>query len=220
MDKKTFNTRNTESSEPDNPAQDRFGLDRLVFFSDGVFAIAITLLVLEIRLPGGQALDDAQLLAGLLEIWHKYLAYAISFLVIGTFWISHHRKFRYIRRYDGRLLMFNLFFLMVVAFIPFPSSVISETSNSTATIFYALTMVLAGFWMAALWSYASRNNRLTDPHLDAPTRRRELARPLTTSLLFLVSIGIALINGDVARLSWFLILPLTLYANRGRGLSP
>jgi len=71
------------------------GLERLVFFSNAVFAIAITLLALDIRLPAGSEMfSDAQLLAALLGIWHKYLAYGISFFVIGTLWIGHHRKFR------------------------------------------------------------------------------------------------------------------------------
>lgn len=199
----------------DVPEQEHLGLERLIFFSDAVFAIAITLLVLEIRLPSGEAaLTDAELLASLLGIWQKYLAYMISFLVIGMFWMSHHRKFRYIKRYDSRLLFLNLLMLMVVAFVPFPSSIISESPSRTATIFYALTMIVVGLLFLLLWWYASRNNYLTDPQLDPNDRRREFAVPLMTMAVFLLSIGITFVNADLAKFSWLLLLPISLYMRR------
>jgi uncharacterized membrane protein len=195
--------------------QDRLGLERLIFFSDAVFAIAITLLALEIRLPAGNdALDDAQLLAALVGIWQKYLAFAISFMVIGTLWIGHHRKFRYIKRYDRGLLILNLLMLMVIAFVPFPSSIISEYSNRTATVFYGLTMFLAALLSTAIWWHASRNYRLIDPHLDAKLRRRQFVAPLATTVAFAFSIGLAFLNADVAKLSWALIAPMSLYLIR------
>jgi uncharacterized membrane protein len=148
--------------------QDQLGLERLIFFSDAVFAIAITLLALEIRLPAGAgSYDDVRLHAQLVGMWQEYLAFMISFLVIGTFWMAHHRKFKLIVRYDGRLMMLNLLLLMVIAFIPFPSSVLSSNPDRTATIFYALTMALAGFMLAAIWAYASWKNRLVDAALAA-----------------------------------------------------
>lgn len=192
--------------------QDQLGLERLIFFSDAVFAIAITLLVLDIRLPGGEeALNNAELLASLLAIWPRYLAYVISFLVIGSFWRSHHRKFRLIRHYDSRLLSLNLLALMVVAFMPFPSSVLSTQGNRTATIFYALTIIVADLLFLSLWWYASRNSNLTVPHLDPKVRRREFISPMVTALVFLLSIGIAFINADLAKYSWLLLFPATFY---------
>jgi uncharacterized membrane protein len=195
--------------------QDRRALDRIVFFSDAVFAIAITLLALEIRLPAGEiAATDAQLRAQLLGMFPKYLAFVISFLVIGTFWISHHRKFRFIRRYDNNLLAINLLFLMTVAFMPFPSSVISEYGNRAATIFYALTMSLAGFFSTAIWIYASHHNRLIDAHLDEATRRGLFYGPLLGIAVFVLSIGLAIISPSLARLSWVLLLAVSFYTRR------
>ena len=191
------------------------GLERLVFFSDAVFAIAITILILDIRLPAGEeAFTNAQLLAQLLGIWQKYLAYIISFLVIGSFWVSHHRKFSYIRRYDGNLLVLNLLLLMAIAFIPFPTSVISEYANSTATIFYALTMIVAGLLSIALWAYATRHHRLVDAQLDAGFRRQQFLSPLITIVLFSLSIGIAFINDGLARLMWLMIIPVSGFLRR------
>jgi uncharacterized membrane protein len=199
----------------DSSEHDQLGLERLIFFSDAVFAIAITLLALEIRLPEkAETLSDAQLFVQLASMWQHYLAFIISFLVIGAFWISHHRKYRFIKRYDGRLLMLNLLLLMVIAFIPFPSSVISKNPGKTATIFYALTMILAGLLLTAEWWYASHNNRLIDSGLDAKQIRRQVAVPLSMAAIFVISIGITFLNADAAKFSWVLILPATIYWNK------
>jgi uncharacterized membrane protein len=203
------------ANEHDASAQDRLGLERLIFFSDAVFAIAATLLALEIRLPVDQeVMDHAQLLTALLSIWHEYLAYLISFLVIGLFWISHHRKFRFIKRYDHGLLVLNLWFLMTIAFIPFPTSVISEYGDRTGTIFYALTMMLAGLALTAVWWHAAWHNRLLDPHVDARYRRRQFVGLFLTIAVFGLSIGIAFVDDDLAKFSWLLILPVSLAMGR------
>lgn len=186
--------------------QENLGLERLVFFSDAVIAIAITLLALEIRLPAlGEELSNAQLLQSLLALWPRYLGYLISFLVIGEFWLGHHRKFRFIVRYDRSLLLLNLLFLMLIAFIPFPTVVLSEYGNRTATIFYALTITVAGLLLLAVWSYAAQHNRLLDPDFAPAQRRHEWQRSLVVPLIFLLSIGLAFINDDLAKFSWVLI---------------
>lgn len=202
----------TESqANPQTTHQDQFGLERLVFFSDAVFAIAITLLALEIRLPAlEQGITDAMLLRSLAALWPKYLSFVISFLVIGAFWMGHHRKFRLIERYDRRLIWLNLLLLMTVAFIPFPTSVISEYGNTTGTIFYAASMTVSGLVLAALWWYASHHNRLVDPHLDRQQRRHETLRTLVVPGIFFLSIGIALIDNELAKFSWILIAPVSL----------
>jgi uncharacterized membrane protein len=194
---------------------DQLGMERIVFFSDAVFAIAVTLLALEIRLPAGkELLNENQLIDQLAGLWHRYLGYFISFMVIGIFWMAHHRKFRLIKRYDARLMLLNLLLLLVVAFIPFPTSLISEYPDRTATIFYAMTMILGELLLGLIWWYASSNNRLTDPHLDPKQRRRQFINPLATALVFLLSIGIAYVFPDLAKLSWFLIMPVTMFANK------
>ncbi len=188
---------------------EHLGLERLVFFSDAVFAIAITLLALEIRLPQMEAgLGEAGLQHNLFSIWPKYLGYFISFMVIGSFWISHHRKFLLIRRYDRRLLYLNLFLLMIVAFIPFPTSVISEYPNRVGVIFYAVTIALTGGMSALIWWYTARKHHLVDAELSEGQIRRELISPLSISAVFLFSIGLALFNSDAAMYSWLLLLPV------------
>lgn len=204
-----------KTNKPPHPAsedrsssseEDPLGLERLVFFSDAVFAIAITLLALEIRLPAlGENPTNDQLLQALLALWPKYLSYAISFLVIGSFWLGHHRRFRFILRYDTRLLLLNILLLMGIAFIPFPTAVIGEYGNRTATIFYALVMTIAGLLNAAVWLYASHRNRLIETSFAPQKRQRETMRVFILPVLFLLSIGLAFINDDLAKFSWLLI---------------
>ncbi len=185
---------------------DQHGLDRIIFFSDGVFAIAITLLALEIRLPDPIVnLNNDELAAALVAIWPKYMSFLISFLVIGFFWISHHRKFHYIQRYDKTLIFLNLLLLMVIAFIPFPTTVLSQYGNRTATIFYALVIILGGLISMVTWWYASHHNRLIDSQMDAKQRRNEILIPAVTMGIFLLSIGLAFLDENLARTSWILI---------------
>jgi uncharacterized membrane protein len=213
MSKRRLKSTREISSQTDS--QDQLGLERLIFFSDAVFAIAITLLALEIRLPETEGLlNNAELASQLSGMWHEYLAYIISFLVIGTFWMAHHRKYRFIKRCDNRLMMLNLLFLMVVAFIPFPSSIISKYPDRSATIFYATTMVLAGIFLSISWWYATYHSRLIEAELDSKQRQQQFITPLITSAIFLLSIGIAFWNENIARVSWLLILVASWYANK------
>jgi TMEM175 potassium channel family protein len=102
---------------------------RLVAFSDGVFAITVTLLVLEIRPPT----DDGSLLDGLVDLWPSYLAYAVTFLFIGQVWVNHHVMFDHIRAADRLVLLLNTLLLMVVAFLPFATSVLAERFATDTT---------------------------------------------------------------------------------------
>jgi uncharacterized membrane protein len=141
---------------------------RLVAFSDGVFAITVTLLVLEIRPPE----DDEALLHGLLELWPSYLAYAVTFLFIGQVWANHHVMFDHIRAADRLVLLLNTLLLMVVAFLPFATSVLAGALRSghgerTAVVFYGIAFDLTALTFNAVWQYA-RRHRLLSEALDSP----------------------------------------------------
>ena len=193
------------------PGSDHMGLERLVFFSDAVFAIAITLLALEIRLPvPADELTSEGLRATLQGLWPRYLSYAISFMVIGVFWVGHHRKFRYIQRYDNNLLMINLVLLLVVAFVPFPTSVLGETVNQTSVSFYALTIVALGLASSSVWWYAAWRHRLIAPDLDPRRLRRETFQPLFVPAIFLLSVFVEPYDPYWALTTWWLLLPTSL----------
>jgi len=166
-------------SSPDPPAVRR-GTSRLLAFSDGVFAIAITLLVLEIPRPS----DYTNLLHGLLGLWPSYLAYVVSFLFIGQVWANHHVMFDHIRAADRLVLMLNTLLLMSVAFLPFATSVLAGSLHTgdgrrTAVVFYALAFDVTALTFNAVWHYARRRRFLTetvDPGgVKAISRRFRLA---------------------------------------------
>jgi uncharacterized membrane protein len=136
---------------------------RLVAFSDGVFAISITLLILEIKPPT----DDEDLLHGLLALWPSYLAYAVTFLFIGQVWANHHVMFDHIRAADRVMLLLNTLLLMVVAFLPFATSVLAGALRSghgerTAVAFYGIAFVATALTFNAVWQYARRQRLLSE----------------------------------------------------------
>ena len=107
--------------------EDTRGLDRIIFFSDAVFAIVMTLLILDISVPDiPQDSATAELPARVLDLWSKFFSYALSFMVIGTYWMAHHGTFRYFRTYDRMLMWLNLLFLLSISFVPFPTALLGE----------------------------------------------------------------------------------------------
>jgi uncharacterized membrane protein len=137
---------------------------RLETFSDGVFAIAATLLILEVRLPEGDSVTH-----GLLYAWPSYVAYAISFLTIGIIWVNHHTVLQQIGRVDRTFLFINVVFLMVVAFSPFPTRVVAEhlrNGSKPAAFAYGLTFTLMAISYGTMWFYAARGRRLIAADAD------------------------------------------------------
>ena len=152
-------------------------LERLVFFSDAVFAIVITLLVLEIRTPElGSAASERQWIVAIVALLPHFGAFMLSFLVIGAMWMSHHRLFMMVRRYSERLLWPNLLLLLAVAFLPFTTSLLSTGSLAvTPFAFYAASLLLAGLFKARLVRIALSAD-FVDPSVSAAQRRREMRR--------------------------------------------
>jgi len=162
---------------------------RLVGFSDAVFAITVTLLVLDIKSPA----DYTKLAHELVGLWPSYLGYALSFLFIGQVWANHHVMFDHIRVADRVILLLNTLLLMIVAFLPFATSVLagalrSEAGLRTAVVFYGLLFDATALTFNAVWQYA-RHHRLLTESLDpagatAIGRRFQLALAwLTTGVL-------------------------------------
>jgi uncharacterized membrane protein len=164
------------------------GLERIAFFSDAVFAIAITLLVLDLTLPPHTTASN--LPTQLATLWPKYGAFAFTFTLIGLRWLTHLVQFRDICQYDNTLLGLNVALLLVVAFLPFPSRVLAEYPDSrAASALYVGSMAVAGLLSTALWVHACWIGRLVDEKLKASARRNLLLRWITLPILF----GIALI---------------------------
>jgi|GEM_PF-889507 len=173
-------------------------VDRVAFFSDAIFAIAITLLVLRITIPpAGEDLAE-----GLGQRSTQFLMYGISFWVIGGFWLRHHKMFRYIRDYDSRLIVMDLFLMMCVAFLPYPTDLLGTHGDDPLSIvLYSGTVFLAGFASTAIMWYAGRRGFLDD-EISRERLRRWVFTGLYTQAVFLISIPLAFIDTRLAMYFW------------------
>ncbi len=182
-------------------------LDRIVNFSDGVFAIVITLLVLDIRVPEIPAdLVSQELPSRLLALEPKFLSYVISFLVIAIYWQAHHRVFRPIRSYDSTLLWLNFLFLMAISFLPFPTSLLGEYSKEQlSVVIYAATAAAASLLLVSISWYAAGEHRLVSSDLDVEAERIQRVQGLAVPVVFVLSIGISFFSPRAAMYSWLLL---------------
>jgi uncharacterized membrane protein len=152
-----------------------FATDRLKALTDGVIAIVITLLVLELTVPVVSEIPgSAGLWPELRSLWREVLGYTVSFFVVGILWLYHHNVFRYVRRANGTLLTLNVFFLFAVSITPFSSALVtSNPDERLAAIIYGSSVFLAAASCAAMFSYASWGRRLVDPQLQGAFIKRE-----------------------------------------------
>src|SRR5215471_7086672 len=180
--------------------------DRVLFFSDAVMAIAITLLVVDLRVPNSVADAGHQLGADK----HKILSFGISFVVIGLFWVGHHHLFRYITAIDRSLILLNLLFLGTIVFLPYPTALLSaaQGEQAAATAFYAACVAATGLMELVIWLYAIRADGLVPASIPPTRRRYEMTRLLPVPVVFALSIPVAFASPVVAQFSWLLLVPI------------
>jgi len=178
------------------------GFERFVFFSDAVFAIAITLLVLDLRLPNGGAGPFE--LAPLIP---RFIGFGLSFYVIGRYWIAHHALFAAPQRCDTLLLNTNLAFLAAIAFLPFPTSVvILERADAGPVVFYALSVAAVGVLMLAVTLVATR--RSVRANVTNGARARMVLNAAGPPLVFLLAAAVALARAHTALWVLLLLIPI------------
>jgi uncharacterized membrane protein len=193
------------------------GLERIGAFSDGVFAIAITLLVLDLKVPTELTGPDlgAALAAALGQAMPRFFTFALSFVVIGQFWYAHQRIFSYIRRYDARLVYLNLAYLFFVTLVPFPTSLVAEYGDQgLAVAIYAANMTLAGLCSSLLWWHSAWRRRLVDADLDGQLVALYIWRGLVMPVVFGLSIPLAFLQPTLAMVSWLAIIGLLRLVGR------
>ena len=194
-----------QASAPERDAGGVIGTERVVAFSDSVFAVAITLLVFQIDIPklpsgGGSALDRA--LDGTIP---DVISYFIGFAVIGLFWVGHHRFFDSLRGFDERMLHANLLFLAFIALIPFPTATLGDhPAIVSAVILFALAVAAAGL-ADSLMLWMALRRRLLAPAKQAQGARL-IAQSLAAPAVFLASIPVALLDPRVAPYVWLGLL--------------
>lgn len=194
---------------------------RLETFSDGVFAIAATLLILDVQLADGPLGHE------LLHAWPSYAAYSVSFLTIGIIWVNHHTVFGQIGRVDRTFLFLNVLFLMLVAFIPFPTRLVAEQLRAdgaeAAALAYGATLTATAVVYNLIWQYASRGRRLVredaDPHVLSGISRSFLPGPLAYLAATLLALASATTSFIVfAAIAVFYVLESTLFARVKSGV--
>lgn len=174
-----------------NELRKEFQLERLILFSDAVFAIAITLLVIEIKIPEvheGEVTDNA-LLHKLAELIPKFIGFLVSFLLIGQYWIVHHRMFGYVINFTDKLIWLNIFFLLAVALMPFSTGFYSEyvmTKTMTPVIFYTANIACLGFINFFMWRYISKPEKKLTENLTRPMARFFSTRALAVPVIFII----------------------------------
>lgn len=168
-------------------------------FSDGVFAIAITLLVLELAVPSRQEAAEEGLGHALAHEWPAYFAYLVSFLVIGIIWVNHHTMFDKVRLVDRPVLFANLALLFTVALIPFPTRLLSEyltagADSHVAAAVYSATMLAMGLAYAGLWLTLTRDVNLLQEGIDPRSSRIALRRFGVGAVIYLATIGLSFVS--------------------------
>jgi uncharacterized membrane protein len=185
------------SNKLHNELRKEFQLERLILFSDAVFAIAITLLVIEIKIPDEEQLkklnlagiSDNNLLRGLAHLIPKFIGFLISFLIIGQYWTVHHRMFGYVINFNNRLIWLNILFLLAIALMPFSTGFYSEYAAMpvvTPVIFYTCNIALLGILNFFMWRYLSNpRNGLTE-NLSPQLAKYSSLRAITVPLIFII----------------------------------
>jgi uncharacterized membrane protein len=194
------------ANELHNELRKEFQLERLILFSDAVFAIAITLLVIEIKVPSfneGELLTNNALLHKLAELIPKFIGFLVSFLLIGQYWIVHHRMFGYVINFTDRLIWLNIFFLFSVALMPFSTGFYSEyvmrnPITIAPIIFYTVNIALIGILNYAMWRYISNPKRAISENLSQPMARFFSVRALAVPVIFIIFCIVYLFNPAVA----------------------
>jgi uncharacterized membrane protein len=208
----------TELHDHDNAPTQRGSLefDRFAYFSDAVFAIALTLLVVGIAVPTVRDTADAsEMWDVLLGLRSEFVSFFVGFAVLGRYWLAHHRMVGFLQAVDQRLLTLNLVYLALIAFAPFPTALVGRyEQNIVAFAFYAVTLALLSFLETALVVAAVRHGLLRYRVTPAAYRHGLVASTIPVAV-FLLSIPIALVtNSTIALLSWIVIWPLEVFVDR------
>jgi uncharacterized membrane protein len=179
-------------------------LGRILALSDGVVAIAILLLLIDIRLPADTSTTD--LGKALLSLWPNYLAFFISFVVIGLYWVAHVRLFREIIRYDWALVLLNLLYLFFIVIIPFSTTVLSTHFVKLSVIVYASTIACVGYTNTILRIYSTKGHRLISSKFGKNYIKKAILLSLVAPTGFTISIGLAFWNPSVTQYFWIVML--------------
>jgi uncharacterized membrane protein len=203
-----------------NELRKEFQLERMILFSDAVFAIAITLLVIEIKIPEiHENVSDNALLHSLGHLIPKFIGFLVTFMLIGVYWTIHHRMFGYVTGYTPKLLLLNLVFLFFVALMPFSTGFYSEYAGpelmrqqlKVPMTFYVLNFCGVGFVNYLMWRYVTNpKNKVADPPIDPLTAKLAKLRSFTVPFIFLLMLPVAYLTNVFFAVWMPMLIPVTL----------
>ena len=188
--------------------------ERLLAFSDGVIAIAITLLVLGLEVPSVHEVPDQGLKDYLYQSLHPLFGYVASFLLIGTYWLQHYVIHHHVRFVDRRFIALNGLFLLAVSFVPFPTGLqASYRHDELAMVLYSASQAVCGLSLLLLWLYATRKRRLVHPNLPTEIVKSMSWRIAMTPVIGLIAMIVSFFSIEVNRFL-FLGIPLAYFSHR------
>lgn len=191
-----------------------FKLDRLTAFSDGVIAIAITILVLGLEVPSVHEVPESKLLDYLRDTIHPALGFVISFVLIGTYWLEHYAIFHYLTHANRVLVALNGLFLLSLSFLPFPTGLqAAYRDDELAMAFYGAANLLCGLSLLAVWLYAIWGHRLVKPEIPSTALKRITRHLLIAPALSLLAIGCSFISISLSRVI-LLSIPIIYISDR------
>ena len=209
-----------------NELRKEFQLERMILFSDAVFAIAITLLVIEIKIPDEHIdVSDNSLLRSLGHLIPKFIGFFISFMLIGIYWTVHHRMFGFVTSYNRKLLLLNLIFLFFVALMPFSTGFYSEYAGpdlvrhqlKVPLTFYVLNFCCVGFINFLMWRYITNpKNKVAEPQIDPLTAKLARLRAFIVPFIFLIMIPVAYLSDVRIAVLIPLLIPVVIFTLQKR----
>jgi len=214
------------SNQLHNELRREFQLERMILFSDAVFAIAITLLVIEIKIPEEhESVSDKKLLYALGHLIPKFIGFFISFMLIGIYWTVHHRMFGFVTNYTRKLLLLNLVFLFFVALMPFSTGFYSEYAGpdmmrhqlKVPLTFYVLNFCCVGFVNYLMWVYITNpKNKVAEPPIDPMTAKASKLRAFVVPFIFLIMIPVAYLTNVLFAVYIPMLIPIILFIVKKR----
>lgn len=183
-------------------------LNRFEAFSDGVFAIAVTLLVLEIKAPDLTNAHSLEAVTKFIQIFPHFLSYVTSFIVIGVIWVNHHALFHFLKRVDRTVLVINLLLLMCVAFIPYPTALMGDFGVSLpVVVFYGLSLTLTGLVYNSLWFYVVYKYISTEELIHQNDVHKATIWSLGYPISYFIATGLAFVSIPLS-ITLYVIIPL------------
>jgi len=191
-------------------------VERVISFSDAVFAFAITLMALSIDIPDLPThLTQSELLDKLYDLYPQFESYIISFAVIAIFWVSYHQVFNHIKGSHITMVYLNLLFLLLITLLSLSTSlVINYGTYQIPYIIYCFIVIMTSSLLATIWWHATRNKRLVDKNLHPFFIKGVLVNLMSIPIVFTISIIISFVNLDIAQYFWLIIAPLNITIKR------